>query len=153
MARAPFQVLVLPFRKIGDSFEYALFCRADNKCWQGIAGGGETGETPLEAAKRETFEEAGILRDADFISLDSICSIPVIHFRDRENWNDDLYVIPEYSFGTNCTAQEITLSNEHYNFGWFPYSEAIEKLTFDSNRTALWELDQKIRGLRPGKTA
>ena len=42
MARAPFQVLVLPYRcnPAGD-IDYAIFSRSDDSCWQGIAGGGE----------------------------------------------------------------------------------------------------------------
>lgn len=52
MPRAPFQVLVFPYRKnLLDQFEFALLLRADEGFWQGIAGGGEDSETPLEAAK------------------------------------------------------------------------------------------------------
>ena len=40
MARAPFQILVFPYRRRGDKFEFALFRRADDGYWQGIAGGG-----------------------------------------------------------------------------------------------------------------
>ena len=154
MPRAPFQVLILPFRRVKNSFEFALFCRADNENWQGIAGGGEMGETPLEAAKREAFEEAGISSsDANFTALDSICSVPVTNFRESSAWGDDLYVIPEYSFGVDCTQQEIILSDEHAKFAWLSYSEAFQRFTYDSNRTALWELNQKIRRLRPRETA
>ncbi len=60
MPRAPFQILVLPYRKIAEAFEFAVFSRSDYACWQGIAGGGEEGETPMEAAQREAREEAGI---------------------------------------------------------------------------------------------
>ena len=60
MTRAPFQVLIYPYRRIHeDGFEYAVFKRADEGFWQGISGGGEDGESPLEAARREAFEEAG----------------------------------------------------------------------------------------------
>jgi dihydroneopterin triphosphate diphosphatase len=149
MPRAPFQVLILPFRKIDDSFQFALFCRADDKCWQAVAGGGEAGETPLEAARREAFEEAGISPGAEFIALDSVCSIPVIHFRESEAWGKDVFVIPEHSFGVNCTKQKIILSNEHIRMLWLPYSEALEKFTYDSNRTALWELNQKLHARSP----
>jgi dihydroneopterin triphosphate diphosphatase len=57
MARAPFQVLVFPYRALDDGdFEFAVFSRAAYRCWQGIAGGGEGEETPLQAAKRESLE-------------------------------------------------------------------------------------------------
>ena len=45
--------------------EYAIFQRSDGDYWQAIAGGGEEGETPEEAAKREIQEEAGIPKDCD----------------------------------------------------------------------------------------
>ena len=51
MPRAPFQVLVLPFRETDDgSIEYALFHRKDMDIWQWIAGGGEGEEIPLDAS-------------------------------------------------------------------------------------------------------
>src|SRR5437868_2175553 len=61
MGRAPFQVLVILFRRTASrDVEYAVFRRSDDGAWQGIAGGGEDDETALEAARRETFEEGGI---------------------------------------------------------------------------------------------
>jgi 8-oxo-dGTP pyrophosphatase MutT (NUDIX family) len=53
MARAPFQILVYPYRKVnGNECEYALLQRSDTGWWQGIAGGGEGDETPLEADEK-----------------------------------------------------------------------------------------------------
>jgi dihydroneopterin triphosphate diphosphatase len=149
MPRAPFQVLVLPYRQAADSLEFAVLSRADYACWQGIAGGGEGSETPLEAAKREAQEEAGIPTEARFIELQAVCSVPVHLFRDGDSWGDDLYVIPEYSFGVDCTGRQVALSDEHTELQWLSYDEARARLTYDSNRTALWELHRKLRGLGP----
>ena len=100
MARAPFQVLVYPYRKVGHrEFEYALLKRSDAGWWQAIAGGGEDSEMPLEAAKREAREEAGIPTDSPFVQLDTITSVPVTEFRDSHLWGQDVYVIPQYCFG------------------------------------------------------
>ncbi len=60
MARAPCQVLVLPYYRTDKATEYAIFRRTDAGYWQGIAGGGEDEETPLPAAKREAQEETSI---------------------------------------------------------------------------------------------
>ena len=78
MGRAPFQVLVFPFRPtpLGD-WEFAVFQRADGDWWQGIAGGGEDDETPLQAARRECTEEAGIPPSSTFVALDTAASIKV----------------------------------------------------------------------------
>ena len=150
MARAPFQVLVYPYRKTGyRSFEYALLKRADEGFWQGIAGGGEDDETPMEAACRETFEEAGILPSSDFLRLDTVESIPVTEFRDSHLWGDDLYVIPQYCFGVAAQDIQITISREHTEAKWFSYEAARTLIKFDGNRTALWELDKRMRGRGP----
>ena len=67
--REPFQVLILPYYVVDvmqGQIEYALFKRKDMDIWQGIAGGGEFGETPMETAKRETLEESGIFTTNQF---------------------------------------------------------------------------------------
>ena len=150
MARAPFQILVFPYRRqeSGD-VQYAIFSRVDCSCWQGIAGGGEEDETPLEAAKRESFEEAGIPGNYPYIQLDTINSIPVIHFRDSYLWGEKIYVIPEYTFGVHIGKNEIRLSSEHKELRWVNIEEAMTMLKYDGNQTALWELNQKVLGKGP----
>jgi dATP pyrophosphohydrolase len=150
MARAPFQILVYPYRHTSDDhFEYALFKRSDAGWWQGIAGGGEDNETPLEAAKRETFEEAGLSQDSEFIQLDTMTSIRATGFRDSHLWGDQVYVIPQYCFGVSFKHYPIVLSNEHNEYKWLKYVDAFELVKFDSNKTALWELDRKLNGRGP----
>jgi dATP pyrophosphohydrolase len=134
---------------MGDRFEFALFKRADDGNWQGIAGGGEDRETPLQAAIRETQEESGIAPPATFVRSDAVSSVPVTSFRDSHLWGEDVYVIREYAFGVHAEGQEIRLSPEHSAFAWFSYEEAKQKLRYDGNRTALWELNQRLLGLGP----
>lgn len=142
--RAPYQVLVLPFRIRERRVEYAIFKRADHNYWQGIAGGGEVGETPVEAVRRESFEEAGLGSESRLIPLDSVSSIPVEHVVGHYLWGEDIYVIPEYSFGLEVLHDELTLSSEHSTYKWLDYVEAMTKLKWDSNKTALWELNERI---------
>ena len=118
--------------------------RADFDQWQFIAGGGEDDETPIEAAKRETFEESGVRTDK-WIHLTSLSYIPVtvISEQRRQHWDKDTYVIPEYSFGFEC-QKDIQLSHEHTECVWLTYEEALKKLKWDSNRTALFELNCQL---------
>src|SRR5918993_621122 len=102
---------------------------------------------PTYKAGREAREEAGIPAEARFMELRAVCSVPVYLFRDGAAWGDTLYVIPEYSFGVDCTGRQISLSREHSELRWLTFDEARERLTYDSNKTALWELHQKLRGL------
>jgi dATP pyrophosphohydrolase len=146
MTRAPFQVLVLPYRiRSDEEIVYAVFRRRDaGAYWQGIAGGGELGETPLEAAKREAWEEAGIDPGSAYVELESLATIPAIHFapfRDRT----DLFVVPEHSFGVEVVESALRLSDEHAGYAWLPYEDAHRTLRWDSNKNALWELDRRLK--------
>ena len=132
-----------------NQFEFALLLRADEGFWQGIAGGGEDNETPLEAAKRETLEEAGIGSSAKFLRLDTMESVPVTTLKDNPLWGEDVYVVPQYCFGVDGSDLEIMISHEHSAFGWFTYDQAIQLLKFDGNKTALWELNQRLKGKGP----
>jgi dihydroneopterin triphosphate diphosphatase len=146
MSRAPFQILVFPFRVIGaDMFEYALFKRSDEAYWQGIAGGGEDLETPLVAAKREAFEEAHISQATRFFALQTTTMIPVFHFKARQLWPKNLYVIPNFCYAADCSGLELALSSEHTEYKWMRYDEGYQVLRWDNNKTALWELHERLR--------
>jgi len=138
--RAPYQVLIIPYKRENDSYKFAIFKRADMDCYQWIAGGGEDFDLDiLTTAKRECFEEAGLSDNSDYMQLDTTSPIPVHIFNDYP-WGPDVLVIPEYSFGVHIGDQDIQLSHEHKSFEWVSYDQAMERLTYDSNKTALWEL-------------
>lgn len=145
--RAPFQILAIPYRYDCGDLRVCVLHRADQDQWQFVAGGGEGNETPAEAACREVWEECGIR--AEVMPLNSICSIPTHIFAPRilAEWPADLYVIPEYSFAFPC-SEEVTLSHEHTACVWLTPAEAHAKLKWDSNRTALYELECRLKGIR-----
>jgi dATP pyrophosphohydrolase len=137
---------VIPYkRKDAGDYEYALFRRnsQDGGYWQAIAGGGEEGETPMQAARREAFEEARLPASLAYLELDSLASIPICNFKDNDRW-PGLYVIPEYAFAVDAKGVDIVLSNEHSECRWLGYEKALELLHWDSNRTALWELNERL---------
>jgi dihydroneopterin triphosphate diphosphatase len=148
MARAPLNVLVLPFRRTAArAIEYATFRRADGDggFWQGVAGGAEAGETPHEAAIRELAEETGIAAPGQWIALDSIGSVPASVFRGDHGWGPEVYIVIERAFGVELSASHaIALSAEHAEYSWLSFDEASKRLRFDSNRTALWELHERL---------
>lgn len=141
--RAPFQILAIPYRKKQD-YQFCVFRRADIEQCQFVAGGGEDTEKPLEAAVREIKEETGITV-AEVLRLTSLAYIPanVIAEKHRKLWSEDTFVIPEYAFGFECDT-EISPSEEHSGFEWLSYEEAMSKLTWDSNKTALYELNCRL---------
>ena len=143
MARAPFQILVLPYRRQTDGLEYAIFRRADNDGWQGIAGGGEDLETPRDAAVREIQEEAGITATR-LLHLDAVGTVSVEHFRERHAWDPALRQIPEYAFGVAVDESAISLSPEHLEVAWLTFEDALARLPWESNRIALRELHNRL---------
>jgi dATP pyrophosphohydrolase len=150
--RAPFQVLVLPYTLARRGYyRYAIFQRAPETgaYWQGLAGGGEMGENPLDAAKREAWEEAGISPTSNFLCLASMTTIPVVQVSGFL-WGRDLLVIPEYSFGVEVFTQTFLLSAEHTRYRWLSFERAHHTLRWDSNKNALWELDFRLQAARDG---
>ena len=171
MARAKYQVLVIPYRKSDDEVLYCIFQRSDmvdvntvigdpvstpdgstvipisRVSFGFVAGGGEEEDgAPLISARREAFEEAGIPLDAHFIQLETTSSISTEHFpKARLHWGERCLVIPEYCFAVELPHKSIRISDEHTRFAWVDYATAMERLQYDSNKVALWELDNKIK--------
>lgn len=159
--RTPFNILALPYYQTEDGeFLFAVLKRSDCylsservvvmekiagsvPIYQGIAGGVEEGESYLEAAKREVYEESGTWCD-ELISLDSRASVPANIFPASDKWGKDTYVVQEISFGARFKTMKIELSHEHLGFEWLCFEEAHRKLTFDSNKVALWELKERL---------
>ena len=141
--RAKYQILIILFRRKEEQIEFCIFKRNDMNTWQGVAGGGEEGETIIESAKRELYEETGI-KDVEVIKLDSISIVPSYYFKDSASFGKDFYVVPEYAFAVELSNEEIVLSDEHKEYKWCKYDEVKELLQWDSNKTALWEINERI---------
>ena len=146
MARAKYQVLVLPYKKQNGKVFYCIFKRSDMDAWQFVAGGGEDEDSsPLVSAKREANEEANISYEERYHTLETTSSISTEYFKQaRLVWGETCLVIPEYCFAVEIADTEIKISNEHTSFEWVDYQTAIQRLKYDSNKVALWELDNKI---------
>ncbi len=141
--RQPYQVLVIPYKKEGSDCLFAIFKRADLNFWQWLSGGGKDSETAIETAKREALEETSIKID-NLIALDSLAMIPASSVGKNE-WS--VYVVPEYCFAFNC-KEEIRIGEEHSEYRWVDYETAISLLKYDSNKTSLYELYERIKKKR-----
>jgi dATP pyrophosphohydrolase len=142
--RAPFQVLAIPYIKEEGEYKYAIFKRADFKIWQALSGGGEENETPIEAMRREIYEEAMIDDKAPFIRLASATTIPAAYAGGLK-WGNEIIMVPEIAFGVEVSSKDFTISHEHTEYEWLSCKEATEKLKYDSNKSALWELDYRLK--------
>ena len=149
--RAPFQVLVIPYRRAEAGMEFAVLKRSDSGDWQFVAGGGEGGETPIRAAQRETREEIGVV--GELMPLDSLSTVPKDCFAAAGSWGAKVYVIPEYCFAVDVGGSTLTLSGEHNTLHWVSYEGARGLLRWDSNRNALWELNERLKSLNESMKA
>jgi dATP pyrophosphohydrolase len=144
--RAPFQVLVIPFRRTpsGDH-QVAMFLRRDACYWQAIAGGGEDDETPLAAARREAAEEAGIPPTHSFYALHAMATLLADDVAPPGTWPPHLLAIPEHNFAVDVGDHTIALSHEHGRFAWLSVAMAIGVARWPSNRAAIAELETRLR--------
>ncbi|MCB2341083.1 NUDIX hydrolase [Clostridium estertheticum] len=129
--RAPYQVLVFTYYISNKGIEYAIFHRSDADYWQGIAGGGEDGETVIP-------------NNSLYMKLDTVTSMPTEGFEDRVHWDENIYVINENCYGVNVIDKQLKLSHEHTEYKWVNYKNAISCLKWDGNKTALYELNKRL---------
>lgn len=141
--RKPYQVLVLPFTITDNKLYVYIFKRSNGNWWQFIAGGGEDEESIAETAIRELLEETGVQINSELIELQTVTSIPVSAFTNKGiTYDENINIIPEYSFAVNISNQSIILSTEHNDYKLLPIDEAITLLRYDGNKTALYELSK-----------
>ncbi len=144
--RKPWNVFIYLYRKAERGYEFLLLKRRDDGIWQGAAGGGEDNETPIEAARREAHEETGTPDTLNLIKLDTMSYMEKTLFSTHKIWSDNIYVIPMYYFASEYEG-DIVISGEHSEYRWFNYYEAQKKLFWHDNKTALWELNERLSGL------
>lgn len=142
--RAPFNIAVAVYRIVDSEPEFLVLERFDQKYWQLIAGGGEDDEAPLEAARREALEEAGISLTCELSQLDTLITVPAIEFKEHISWPASTFVIPQYYFSADGGLADIKLSDEHLNFRWLRFEKAVSILKWESDKIALYELNARL---------
>ncbi len=146
--RQPRSVLVFLFRMASPAGpEYAVFRRSDDANWQPVSGGVEGSEDLTTAARRETAGETGLSGTSPMYKLDMISGVEKACFAASKNWPGRLYIVPKHYFAVDAgeEAAAIRLSHEHREFRWLGFEQAYAALRYDDDKTALWELDARIR--------
>lgn len=146
--RQPRNVLVFLFRRtVTAGPEYAVFRRSDDASWQPVSGGVEDSEDLITAARREIAEETGLSGMSPVYKLDMVSGVEKTCFAESKNWPGQLYIVPKHYFAVDVAEETaaIRLSSEHREFRWLAYEQAYAALRHDDDKTALWELDARIR--------
>jgi 8-oxo-dGTP pyrophosphatase MutT (NUDIX family) len=98
--------------------------RSDNSCW-GLPGGAtEPGEIVEEAARRETLEETNL--QVKEMSLFGVFSGPGLYYKYPNG--DEVYNVTIMYLSRDWCG-EITLSDEHSEWKWFPAGELPENVS------------------------
>jgi len=115
--------------------------------WGFAKGHVEEGESEEETAKREIFEETGI----DDLKIISGFKEPEKYFfrrvyglrgeeRKKAPWVFKLVVF----FIAKTQQKEIKISDEHIDFVWLSYEDAIKKVSFKNSKELLKKADDYI---------
>ncbi len=119
---------VVIFRKEGKVLKFLLLhYKFKSVYWDFPKGHIEQGETELQAAKREVYEETGI-RELNFL----------LGFRTESRYffrnNNQLVEKTVVYFLAQTTQKEVKISYEHIGYGWFSYEEAMKLLKPESQK-------------------
>ena len=109
-------------QKINGNYKFLLLKRSKGKIyenmWRMVAGKIQKNEKAWEACLREIKEETKL-------KIDELYSVPVVNsFYEWET--DSLHNIPVFLAITQ--GSEVTLDEEHSEYGWFYIDEAISKI-------------------------
>lgn len=70
-------------------------------------------------------------------------TIPAVNIG-KHRWSKGIFVVSELSFGVKVSSKNIEIGKEHTDYVWLSFKEAIKLLKYDSNKTALWELNYRL---------
>jgi dATP pyrophosphohydrolase len=134
--KRPESILVVIYTKAA---EILLMQRSDVPTfWQSVTGSLHEGETAIEAAKREVWEETGLIADQAMQDC-----YHQNRFEIKSPWRaryaPDVTHNTEHVFTLALPKpQAIQLNpNEHTCYDWLPRLEALEKVTSYTNRDAI----------------
>ncbi|MBI5421046.1 MAG: NUDIX domain-containing protein [Parcubacteria group bacterium] len=118
----------------GEKRTYLLL-KSKKGHWDFTKGHVEGKETRIEAARREIMEEAGFMKkDLEFI--DGFHKEITYTFSSRAIAGEDISKVVTY-YLASVRNQEVFLSDEHDEYGWYPYKDALHALKFKNARALL----------------
>ena len=123
-----------------------LLERADRPgFWQSVTGSQNAGETLLETAQREVFEETGLGAGRYGLADWRKQNRYQIYRRWRSRYAPDVTHNTEHVFSLQLPeALAVTLAaKEHLQYAWLPWRDAADKVFSWSNADAIRELPER----------
>jgi 8-oxo-dGTP pyrophosphatase MutT (NUDIX family) len=118
---------IVPYFVENDELKFLLIKGSFG--WEFPKGHVEEGEARLEAAKRETEEETGLIIKEIHPSFAFLSKYMVtIDYGTRKKLKRPIPKVVAYFLG-KASTKDIKLSFEHNEYGWFAPPEAMEKLS------------------------
>ena len=139
-----FLVSIVVLRKIESNFEVLLLKRTQNLAgeWCQVAGKIEENETAWQAAVRELAEETALIPEL-FYSAD-------INEQFYEAARDSITIAPVFVALVDPSA-EVILNEEHSDYRWSGFDEAMELVTFGGQRHVLRWIEAEFVKRVPSK--
>jgi dATP pyrophosphohydrolase len=128
------------------ALEVLLIERADRPgFWQSVTGSlDHEGEAFIDTARRELFEETGIV--CDNLQDWRLSNVYEIYPVWRHRYAPGVTHNTEHVFSA-CVARDIPVvlsPREHLNFQWLPYLEAADRCFSSSNAEAILQLPRHV---------
>ncbi|MGD0478081.1 MAG: NUDIX domain-containing protein [Nitrososphaerales archaeon] len=118
---------------------YVLLLNASK--WDFPKGNLEDGETELQTVIREVGEETGLKGITIVPGFRKV--IEYFYMRNSKNIHKQVvYLLAE------TEDDQVKVSFEHQGFGWFPYSEAVARASYDNSKMLLAEAERFLAGGR-----
>ena len=130
-----FSAGVIVYFKRKDKVEFLLLKHDNSGHWDFPKGKIEKGETKIQAAQRELFEEAG----AKAKIHDKFEKSFEYFFKD---YDGELAKKTVYFFVGKAVYKHVTISKEHVDFAWLEYDDAYDRLTYDNAKLVLEEANK-----------
>jgi len=121
-------------------FFLVVHCHFKGDYWDLVRGKIEKGETEEETAKREIREETGIEVDK-FIEGFKETASWFYRWKDQNVYKEAVYFLFETS------RKEINLSEEHLEYDWLEYADALERLTYENSKNVIKKANELLKSV------
>ncbi len=140
--KRPESVLVVVYTATDEVL--ALRRRQPPDFWQSVTGSLRWDETdPLDAARRELFEETGLGKGLDIVDCGVVNRFPILPAW-RHRYAADALENVEHVFRARLPERRLVTLNpaEHTEYAWWPRDIAAARMTSWTNRDAILALPE-----------